>query len=250
MNASFSSEGARATIDPKEADHFGKLAADWWDPRGQSAMLHRLNPPRLQYLRERIDAHWGTDPKARRPLVGRTAIDVGCGAGLLAEPLARLGATMTAIDAAPENIAVARKHAESQGLEIDYRAGELATLLAEGQVFDLVTCMEVIEHVVDPASFVRQLAGLVAPGGMLVVSTPNRTPQSRLALITLGESVGGIPRGTHDWNRFLTPDELTGHLSDAGFMVIDQRGLSFSPMSGFALSQSLAIDYFLTAVHP
>ncbi|MGE0774209.1 MAG: bifunctional 2-polyprenyl-6-hydroxyphenol methylase/3-demethylubiquinol 3-O-methyltransferase UbiG [Sphingomonadaceae bacterium] len=237
-----------ATIDPAEAEQFGKLAADWWNPKGSSAMLHKLNPPRLKYLRERIDAHWGCEPQDRHPLAGRAAIDVGCGAGLLTEPLARLGATVTGIDAAPENIAVARTHAEGQGLVIDYRAGELAALAGEGRRFDLVTSMEVIEHVADPFSFISALAAVLASGGLMILSTPNRTPLSRLAMITLGEGLGHIPKGTHDWNKFLTPDELEGLLKTAGLQVIDRRGLSFSPTTGFKLSDNLAMDYFVTAV--
>lgn len=237
------------TIDPSEAERFGKLAADWWNPKGSSATLHKLNPPRLRYLRERIDAHWGCDPHDRRPLVGKHALDVGCGAGLLAEPLARLGADVTGLDAAPENIAAARAHAEGQGLPIDYRTGEAATLAAEGKRFDLVTSMEVIEHVLDPAAFVTALASTLAPDGLLIVSTPNRTPQSRLALITLGEGLGHVPKGTHDWDRFLTPEELEKMFNTNGLAVIDRRGLTFSPAKGFALSDGLAMDYFLTLKH-
>lgn len=239
---------APATIDPREAEHFGKLAADWWDPHGSSAMLHRLNPPRLRWLREQVDAHWGLDSSDRRPLAGRTALDAGCGAGLLSEPLARLGAAVTGLDAAPENVAAARVHAERQGLGIDYRAGEIWTLAAAGERFDLVCSMEVIEHVVDPAAFVTALAACVAPGGLLLLSTPNRTPKSRLALITLGEGLGRIPRGTHDWSRFLTPDELEALLDEAGMRVVARKGLDWSPARGFALSDDLSIDYFLAAV--
>lgn len=233
-----------ATIDPAEAAHFGKLAADWWDPKGSSAMLHRLNPPRLRYLRERIDAHWGGDPTGFTPLAGRTALDVGCGAGLLCEPLARLGAAVTGIDAARESIAVARAHAGK--LPITYLAGGIEQVA--GRRFDLVTSMEVIEHVTDPAGFVAGLAAALADGGLLVLSTPNRTPKSRLAMITLGEGLGMIPRGTHDWDKFLTPDELTDLLEGAGLRVIDSRGLSFWPAKGFVLSDDLSLDYFLTAV--
>ena len=235
---------AMDTIDPREAAHFGAMAADWWDPKGSSAMLHKLNPVRLRYLREAVDRHWHGDSAARHPLTGRTALDVGCGAGLLCEPLARLGAGVTGIDAAPQNIAAAQAHAAGQGLTIDYRAGELAQLA--GHRFDLVTCLEVIEHVADPAAFVAGLTGALAPGGLMILSTPNRTPLSRLALISLAEGLGRIPRGTHDWDKFLTPEELTGHVEAAGLAVKDVTGITFSPGRGFALAENLALDYLMT----
>lgn len=237
---------SKATIDPREAEHFGKLAADWWNPKGSSAMLHRLNPPRLRYIREAVDAHWGSDPNGFTPLGGKNALDVGCGAGLLCEPLARLGAQVTGVDAAPENIGAARAHAEASGLAIDYRAGEFERV-AKGRTFDLVTSMEVIEHVADPAAFVAGLAAALAPGGLMILSTPNRTPLSRLAMITVGEGLGMIPRGTHDHDKFLTPDELTALLADAGLAVADLRGLSFSPGAGFHLSDDTSLNYLLTA---
>ncbi|MET0371525.1 MAG: bifunctional 2-polyprenyl-6-hydroxyphenol methylase/3-demethylubiquinol 3-O-methyltransferase UbiG [Sphingobium sp.] len=236
---------AGTTIDPREAAHFGAMAADWWDPNGSSAMLHKLNPVRLRYIRAAIDRHWHGDAHAFRPLAGRTVLDVGCGAGLLSEPLARLGGMVTALDAAEENIAVARAHAQGQGLAIDYRATPVETLAADG--FDLVTSMEVIEHVADPVAFVRALAERLAGDGLLILSTPNRTPLSRLAMITVGESIGGIPRGTHDWDRFITPDELTGLLDAAGLEVTDSSGIGFSPATGFVLTQNTAINYLLTA---
>ncbi len=240
-----SDRNVSATIDPKEAAHFGTMAADWWNPKGSSAPLHQLNPPRLRYIRDQVDAHWHGDGTGFTPLAGRTALDVGCGAGLLCEPLARLGASVTGIDAAPENIAAAEIHAAQSGLAIDYRAGGVEGL--SGQ-FDLVTSLEVIEHVSDPTGFVRGLARVLADGGLLILSTPNRTPLSRLAMITIAEGTGRIPRGTHDWNKFLTPDELTALLRDAGLRVTDTRGLGFSPATGFTLSDSTSLDYFLTAV--
>ena len=236
------------TIDAREAAHFGKLAADWWDPRGSSAMLHRLNPVRLRYIRDRVDIHWDGDGASFTPLDGRSALDVGCGAGLLCEPLARMGAVVTGIDAAPENIAVAEAHAAVSGLAIDYRAGGIESL--GDAAFDLVTSLEVIEHVADQSAFVRGLAKALAPGGLLILSTPNRTPLSRAALVGLAEATGRIPRGTHDWHRFVTPDELGSMLEDAGLMVRDVRGLGYSPTRGFALSESTALDYFMTAVRP
>ena len=235
------------TIDPAEAAHFGRLAADWWDPKGSSAMLHRLNPARLAFLRAAADRHFGGEPDALKPLAGRTALDVGCGAGLLAEPLARLGARVTGLDAAPENIAAARVHAGAQGLAIDYRAAGVETL--EDERFDLVCSLEVIEHVADRQAFVAGLARALAPGGLMILSTPNRTARSRLAIITLAEGVGAIPRGTHDWDRFLTPPELTALLAAAGLRVIDTRGLAFSATRGFRLSDDLGLDYLVAAVH-
>jgi 2-polyprenyl-6-hydroxyphenyl methylase/3-demethylubiquinone-9 3-methyltransferase len=236
---------AHASIVAKEAAHFGAMAQDWWDPRGSSAMLHRLNPVRLRYIREQADRHFDLDPSSFTPLAGKTALDVGCGAGLLAEPLKRLGASVTAIDAAAENIAVARAHANAAGLAIDYRAGGVEAVA--GERFDLVTCLEVIEHVADPAAFVAGLAGALADDGLLVMSTPNRTPVSRFAMITLAEGTGRIPRGTHDWDRFITPEELGEMLAAAGLTVRDTRGIAFSPTSGFSLSDSLTLNYLVTA---
>ncbi|MBO9622056.1 MAG: bifunctional 2-polyprenyl-6-hydroxyphenol methylase/3-demethylubiquinol 3-O-methyltransferase UbiG [Sphingomonas sp.] len=235
----------KATIDPAQAEHFGKLAKDWWDPRGSSAMLHRLNPARLAYVREAVDAHWDVDPASFAPLAGRTAIDVGCGAGLLTEPLARLGARATGVDAAPENVGAARAHAEAMGLDVEYVAGGIEDLA--GRKFDLVVSMEVIEHVANPANFVAGLADALAPGGLMILSTPNRTPLSRLAMITLGEGTGAIPKGTHDWEAFLTPDELSALLVGAGLEVSNLRGLGFSPARGFVLSNDTSLDYLVTA---
>jgi 2-polyprenyl-6-hydroxyphenyl methylase/3-demethylubiquinone-9 3-methyltransferase len=235
-----------ASIDPAEAAHFGKLAKDWWDPKGSSAMLHRLNPPRLKYIRDQVDRHWHGDGVGFTPLAGKSALDVGCGAGLLCEPLARLGARVTGLDAAAENIGVARAHAAQSGLAIDYRAGGIEGLA--GETFDLVTSMEVIEHVTDPAAFVAGLARALAADGLLILSTPNRTALSRLAMITVGEGMGMIPRGTHDWEKFLTPDELTALVEAAGLRVIDVSGLGFSPGKGFAVGENTQLDYFVTAV--
>lgn len=235
-----------STIVPAEAAHFGAMAAEWWDPQGSSAMLHRLNPIRLGYIREQIDQHWDGDPSGFAPLAGKRALDVGCGAGLLCEPLARLGAEVTGIDAAPENIAAAREHAALTGLAIGYRAQGVETL--EDPSFDLVTCLEVIEHVADPPRFVAGLRRMLAPGGLLVMSTPNRTAASRLAMITFAEGLRMIPRGTHDWNKFLTPEELAALLTGAGLKVVDTRGLAPSPSKGFVLSDDVRLNHLVTAV--
>ncbi len=234
-----------STIDPAEAEHFGRLAAEWWDPNGSSAMLHRLNPVRLRYLRERIDMHFGTDEHDRRPLSGRRAADVGCGAGLLAEPLARLGAEVTGVDAAENNIQVARAHALGQGLEIDYRVGGVEALAGP---YDLITSMEVVEHVADVPLFLEGLASALSPDGLLFMSTPNRTATSRLLLVGAAEALGRIPRGTHDWDKFLTPDELRTALERVGMEVVNVTGLGWSPSEGLRLTRDTSLNYLLTAV--
>ncbi len=209
-------------------------------------MLHLLNPARLGFIRAAVDAHWLVDGTSFTPLAGRTALDVGCGAGLLCEPLARLGAAVTGLDAAPENIAVARAHAAQSGLTIDYQAGSVEDIT--GRHFDLVTSMEVIEHVTDPAAFVAGLARALADDGLLILSTPNRTALSRVALISVAEGLGHIPRGTHDWDKFLTPDELTAIVEGAGLRITDLRGLSFSPARGFVVGDDMKLNYLMTAV--
>lgn len=234
------------TIRPEEAAHFGKLAADWWDPKGQSAMLHKLNPVRLGFIRAAIDTHFGADPRGLRPLAGKRALDVGCGAGLLAEPLHRMGAAVTAVDAAAENIAAARAHAEGAGLTIDYRHGELAELGLAG--FDLVTSMEVIEHVADKPAFVAALAQTLGQGGLMVLSTPNRTPASRVLMVEAAERLGMVPRGTHHWDDFITPIELHDLLEAAGLKMGNPQGIAWGPAKGLHLSDDLALNYIVTVM--
>lgn len=233
------------TIRADEAAHFGRLAAEWWDPKGSSAMLHKLNPVRLGFIREAIDLHWGGDGDGFAPLAGKTALDVGCGAGLLCEPLARMGAAVTGVDAAAENVTAARAHAVGSGLAIDYRHGELGEL-GLGQ-FDLVTCLEVIEHVADKPAFLAQLAERLVPGGLMILSTPNRTPQSRLLLVNMAEAVGLVPRGTHHWEDFIGPEDLSAMLDDVGLAVTAMRGIAFSPVRGLQLSDDLALNYIVSA---
>lgn len=236
---------AATSIVAREAEHFGALAGDWWDPNGASAMLHKLNPVRLQYIRDRADQHWHLDERSLRPLAGKRALDVGCGAGLLCEPLARLGAEVTGVDAAPELIAAARAHAEGQGLSIDYRACEVEEV--KGQ-FDLVTAMEVIEHVASPQAFLRSLSERLTPGGLLILSTPNRTAWSRLLTITLAEGFGRIPKGTHDYDSFIPPERMTALMAEAGLRVEDMEGIAVSPTRGLHLSEDLRLNYLVSAV--
>jgi 2-polyprenyl-6-hydroxyphenyl methylase/3-demethylubiquinone-9 3-methyltransferase len=228
-----------------EVRQFAAQAGSWWDPAGPEAMLHKLNPMRLKYVREQIDRHWQSDECSRRPLEGKSALDVGCGAGLLAEPLARLGAKVTGLDASPELIAVARDHAAAQGLAIDYRAGELAEL--QGR-FDLITCMEVIEHVSDPAQFAGSLAAGLASGGLLILSTPNATGWSKLLMITLAEGIGQIPKGTHDFAKFIGPERMKVLLAGAGLTCIDIEGIAWSPARGLHLSDDVRLNYLVAAV--
>lgn len=233
------------TIRDSEAAHFGALAADWWDPKGSSAMLHRLNPVRLGFIRKAVDGHWRGDPRAVRPLAGKRALDAGCGAGLLCEPLARLGAAVTGVDAAPQNIAAAREHAQAMGLAIDYRQGETAGLGLAG--FDLVCSLEVIEHVADKPAFLAALAGAMKPDGLMVLSTPNRTTRSRLLLVEAAERFGAIPRGTHHWDDFVTPEELHELLEAAGLAMGTPRGIAWSPAKGLHLSRDTSLNFIVTA---
>ena len=236
---------AKTTIVAEEAERFGELASDWWDPSGRSAMLHKLNPVRLKYIRDQIDQHWQCDECSRRPLEGKAALDVGCGAGLLAEPLARLGAKVSGIDASPEVISVARDHAANMGLVIDYRSGDVQEL--EGQ-FDLITAMEVIEHVAEPAAFVKALAKRLAADGLLILSTPNATGWSKLLMITVGEGLGQIPRGTHEFEKFIGPDRMKALLADAGLKCLDFEGIAWSPARGLHLSDDMRLNYLVAAV--
>jgi 2-polyprenyl-6-hydroxyphenyl methylase/3-demethylubiquinone-9 3-methyltransferase len=236
---------AETSIVPEEVAQFSKLASDWWDPDGASAMLHKLNPVRLKYIRDWIDQHWQCDECSRTPLEGKTALDVGCGAGLLCEPLARLGAKVTGIDASEDVIAVAREHAAAMGLAIDYRAGDVQDL--EGQ-YDLITSLEVIEHVAEPATFLRALAKRLAPGGLLILSTPNATGWSKLMMITLGEGLGRIPKGTHDFDKFISPDRMKVLLADAGLKCLDVEGIAWSPTRGLHLSDDVRLNYLVAAV--
>lgn len=235
---------AETTIIREEAERFGRLAADWWDPNGRSSMLHKLNPVRLKYLRDQVDQHWQCNECGRTPLEGKTALDVGCGAGLLAEPLARLGAKVTGIDASPDVIAVAREHSASVGLEIDYRIGGVENLKG---TFDLVTAMEVIEHVADPGTFLKALSLRLAPGGLLIMSTPNATSWSKLLMITLGEGLRQIPRGTHDFGKFIPPERMKLLLTDAGLECLDTEGIAWSPARGLHLSDDLRLNYLISA---
>jgi 2-polyprenyl-6-hydroxyphenyl methylase/3-demethylubiquinone-9 3-methyltransferase len=238
---------SNVTIRPEEAEFFAGLARDWWNPRGPMASLHQVNPVRLAFLRDAIDAHWPDAARAARPLAGKAALDIGCGAGLVCEPLARLGADVTGVDAAAENVAAAAAHAEAVGLDIRYMAGEVGSL--DIGTFDLVTCLEVIEHVADKSAFLRDVAARLAPGGLLVMSTPNRTVASRVLLVGAAEAVGYVPKGTHHWEDFITPEEFEALLAEAGLTVTAKRGIAWRPGKGLHLSDDMALNYILSARH-
>ncbi|MBD2843490.1 bifunctional 2-polyprenyl-6-hydroxyphenol methylase/3-demethylubiquinol 3-O-methyltransferase UbiG [Erythrobacter rubeus] len=238
---------SNVTIRPEEAAFFSDLARDWWNPQGKMASLHQVNPVRMEFIRDAIDAHWDGDPRSVKPLTGKTALDIGCGAGLVCEPLARLGAEVTGVDASAENVSVAATHAEAGGLDIRYMAGEVAGL--DIGTFDLVTSVEVIEHVADKRAFLADVAARLAPGGLLVMSTPNRTVQSRLLLVGAAEAVGYMPKGTHHWSDFITPEEFEELLGEVGLEVIDRRGIAYSIGKGLHLSDSEALNYILSARH-
>lgn len=241
------------SIDPDEIAKFEAMAAEWWDPKGKFKPLHMMNPVRLDYVTDQIAAEFSRDRRALRPFEGLRILDIGCGGGLIAEPMARLGASVTGADAAEGNIAVARLHAQQQGLEIDYRAAAAETLLAEGEAFDVVLALEIVEHVADPAAFIRSCRDLLRPGGLAVVSTLNRTARSFGAAIVGAEWImRWLPRGTHEWNRFITPDELAAMAEGAGLQVVDRRGMVFNPLSWrWSLSsRDLSVNYALSARRP
>jgi 2-polyprenyl-6-hydroxyphenyl methylase/3-demethylubiquinone-9 3-methyltransferase len=240
-----------SSIDPAEVAKFQAMSQEWWDPQGKFKPLHMLNPTRLDYVTTQIAAQFGRDRDAALPFEGLTVLDIGCGGGLMSEPLARLGATVTGADAASENTAIAALHAKKQGLDIDYRATTSEALAAEGHSYDIVMALEIVEHVADPAEFIATCRDLVKPGGMLIQSTLNRTMRSFGAAILGAEWVmRWLPKGTHDWNRFITPDELSAMTEATGMQVVDRCGMVFNPL-GFSWSLShrdLSVNYALTAL--
>jgi 2-polyprenyl-6-hydroxyphenyl methylase / 3-demethylubiquinone-9 3-methyltransferase len=237
------------TIDKDEVAHFARLAGQWWDPRGPWATLHRFNPVRLAYIRDRAAAHFTRDPARLDSLKGLRILDIGCGGGVLSEPLARLGASVVAIDPVETNIAAARHHAEQTGLVIDYRATTAEALAQEDETFDLVLAMEVVEHVADFNLFVEVSASLVKPGGLMFVATLNRTMKSfALAIVGAEYILRWIPRGTHQWDKFVSPDELEIALEQAGLRVIDEAGVIYNLFRDrFQLSSDMDANYMVVA---
>jgi 2-polyprenyl-6-hydroxyphenyl methylase / 3-demethylubiquinone-9 3-methyltransferase len=239
---------AHSTVDEAEVERFSRIAEEWWDPQGKFAPLHRLNPVRLGFIRDRSAAHWRRDALSGSPLDGLSLLDVGCGGGLLCEPMARLGALVTGIDASERNIATARRHADGQGLAIDYREGTAEGLAVTGARFDIVLAMEIVEHVSDAALFLRICGQLTKPGGLVFLSTLNRTAKAWAMAIAGAEYVlRWLPRGTHDWRKFLKPSEVVRGLRDGHVEAQEIVGVVFSPLSrAWSLSRSdLDVNYML-----
>lgn len=239
-------------IDPAEVERFQNLAKAWWDPTGKFRPLHQIGPVRLTFVRDELTRHFGRTAGGLRPLSGLSIVDVGCGGGLMSEPLARLGAKVTGIDPGERNIAIACGHAEPQGLAIDYRVATVEQLVANGELFDAVVCLEVVEHVPDVSAFVKACADLVRPGGMLVLSTINRTLKSyALAIVAAEYVLGWLPRGTHQWDRFVTTDELQSHISAAGLASSHLVGFVYNPLrDAWKLADDTDVNYLASAIKP
>ena len=241
------------SIDPEEVEKFSAMAADWWDPSGKFKPLHKFNPVRLGYIRDAATRHFGLDESARKPLTGLRVLDIGCGGGLVSEPMARLGAAVTSVDASEANIKTAMTHAEESGLAIDYRVGTAEGLLEAGtEPFDIVLNLEVVEHVADPAGFLADTAALVKPGGLMIAATLNRTPKAfALAVVGAEYVLGWLPRGTHEFSKFLTPTEVTAPLEAAGLQAEPPQGISYNPLSDqWRLSSDTKVNYMLLAKRP
>ncbi len=247
-----SAETRRSTVDAQEIARFNALAESWWDPDGKFRPLHKFNPIRLAYIRDRVAAHFGRDPEGPTPLSGLKVLDIGCGGGLLAEPLARLGATVTGIDAAENNIRVAQRHAEASGLAIDYRHVRAEDLAAAGERFDVVLAMEVVEHVADLDAFLDAACASLGPQGAMVIATLNRTLRAfAMAVVGAEYVLGWLPRGTHQWKKFVRPSELALRLRRNGLTVAEITGVTYNPLSdSWRLSGDLGVNYMVFATGP
>jgi 2-polyprenyl-6-hydroxyphenyl methylase/3-demethylubiquinone-9 3-methyltransferase len=240
-----------ATVDPAELDKFARMAESWWDPRGKFRPLHKVNPTRIAFIRDTLAERLRRDPLAQRPLEGLRLLDIGCGGGLLSEPMARLGARVTGIDPTARNISVAQLHARQSGLDIDYRVATAEELSAAGEKFDVVLNMEVVEHVADLTTFVAECCALTDEQGVMFVATINRTPKSFLFAIIGAEYVlRWLPRGTHDWNKFVRPSELATAVRRAGAEIGSLTGVSYDPLrDSWNLSRDLEVNYMATVSH-
>jgi 2-polyprenyl-6-hydroxyphenyl methylase/3-demethylubiquinone-9 3-methyltransferase len=240
-------DAAGASVNPEEIARFSRLSADWWNPRGSMKALHRLNPLRLAYIRELVASRFDRSSTSLDGLAGLSTLDIGCGAGLLSEPIARLGATVLGIDAAATNVEVARRHAEAGGLRLDYRCDTAEAIAAEGRRFDLVLAMEVIEHVEGPAEFVATCASLVNPGGLVILSTINRTLRAyALAIVGAEYVLGWLPRGTHRFEKLVRPEEIEAAARAAGLERLDLTGVVYDPLADqWRRSRDVAVNYMI-----
>lgn len=243
---------ARTTIDQAEVDRFSAMAAEWWDPTGKFKPLHKINPVRLAYIRDQVCAHFGRDPKAHRPLEGLRFLDIGCGGGLLSEPVARMGANVLGADASERNIGIASTHAAQAGVTVDYRAVTAEALAEAGETFDVVLNMEVVEHVADVEFFITTCASMVKPGGLMLISTINRTLKAAALAIGAAEYVlGWLPRGTHQYEKLVRPEELQAPLTKAGMDVVEMKGVFFNPLQNrWNLSADIDVNYMVLARRP
>ncbi|MDA8586172.1 bifunctional 2-polyprenyl-6-hydroxyphenol methylase/3-demethylubiquinol 3-O-methyltransferase UbiG [Rhodobacteraceae bacterium] len=240
-----------STIDPAEIEKFQAMAAEWWDPNGKFKPLHMLNPCRLDYITSQIAAEFARDLTAVKPFEGLRILDIGCGGGLLSEPMARLGAEVVGADAAERNIPVAQVHAQQQGLNIDYRHTTAEAIAANGETFDAILNMEVVEHVADPQTYLDACYALLKPGGLMTCSTINRNPKSfAMAIIGAEYVMRWLPKGTHEWSKFITPDELCDFLTKAGLDPVDRTGFFFNPLGwSWSLSdRDLSVNYVTTSI--
>ncbi|MEJ8570330.1 bifunctional 2-polyprenyl-6-hydroxyphenol methylase/3-demethylubiquinol 3-O-methyltransferase UbiG [Microbaculum marinum] len=240
------------TVDADEVARFSALAAEWWNPAGKFGVLHKFNPVRLDYIRDHVCARFGRDPSSSRSLEGLRMLDIGCGGGLLSEPLARLGAEVVGVDPSEKNIGTARVHADGSGVPVDYRCTTAEALAQAGETFDVVLNMEVVEHVADIGLFLSECAAMVRPGGLMFVATINRTMKAyALAIVGAEYVLGWLPRGTHQWDKFVTPGELEEHLAAGGMAIADRSGVVYSPLADeWRLSRDMDVNYMLLAEKP
>ena len=246
------SANSSATLDPSEVERFSKLAAEWWNPKGKFRPLHQIGPPRLSFIRDHVIGHFRLDPKVLRPLEGLSVLDIGCGGGLVCEPMSRMGGKVTGIDPSHKNIAIAGLHSKAQGVEVNYRAVRIEEVVAGGELFDVVICLEVVEHVPDVEAFIKECARACKPGGLVIISTINRTFKAwALAIVGAEYVLGWLPRGTHQWERFVKTDELAAFCKRAGLNAPNFSGMIYQPLRDvWVLNPGTDVNYLAAASKP
>ena len=246
------SDTARTTIDQSDVDRFSRIAGEWWDPRGKFRPLHKFNPVRLDYIREQVSATFGRNIRTAKPFEGLRFLDIGCGGGLLCEPMARLGADVVGADASPTNIEVAKLHAAQSGVVIDYRATTSEALSAAGETFDVILNMEVVEHVADVELYLQSCAKMLRPGGLMFIATINRTMKAyALAIVGAEYVLGWLPKGTHSYQKLVRPEEIETALAPTGVAIIDRLGVTFNPLTDkWNRSNDIAVNYMMLTSRP